>query len=63
MSGAIDEMWRVASTPPIPGMLRSITTTSGASSRTMRTASFPPAASPTILHALLFEQVAKAGAE
>ena len=34
VSGATDEMCRVASTPPIPGMLRSITTTSGASSRT-----------------------------
>ena len=29
VSGAISAMCRVASTPPIPGMLRSITTTSG----------------------------------
>src|SRR5436190_187539 len=48
VSGAIVEMWRVASTPPIPGMFRSITTTSGASSRTILSASCPAAASPTI---------------
>src|SRR4051794_3785478 len=47
VSGAIPVMWRVASTPPMPGMFRSMTTTSGASSRTIRTASAPPAASPT----------------
>src|SRR6266545_1395806 len=40
-------MWRVASTPPMPGMFRSITTTSGATSRTILSASWPAAASPT----------------
>ena len=40
-------IWRVASTPVMPGMFRSITTTSGASSRTERIASAPAAASPT----------------
>src|SRR3982750_3429684 len=41
-------MWRVASTPLIDGMFRSMTTTSGASSRTSCTASAPLAASPAI---------------
>ena len=40
-----------------------MTTTSGAVSRTARTASPPVAASPDDLHALLLEQVPQAGAE
>ncbi len=63
VSGATAEMWRVASTPPIPGMFRSMTTTSGLRSRTSLTASAPVAASPTSDDALLLEQVAEAGAE
>src|SRR5690242_10342447 len=46
VSGATAVMCRVASTPPISGMFRSMTTTSGAISRTERTASDPEAASP-----------------
>ena len=46
VSGAIPAMRRVASTPFIPGMFRSITTTSGVSSSTSWTASAPAEASP-----------------
>ena len=63
MSGAIIEIWRVASTPPIPGMFRSITTTSGASSRTARSASVAVVALADDLHALLLEQLAQPRAE
>ena len=55
-------IWRVASTPVMPGMFRSMTTTSGASSRT---------AAPRLavrgladhVDALLLEQVAETGPE
>ena len=57
VSGAIDEICRVASTPLIPGMFRSMTTTSGASSRTARNASVPFAAFADHLNALLLEQM------
>ena len=56
-------MWRVASTPFIPGMFRSITTTSGAVSRTIWRACEPPAASPTISDPLALEQVSEPGPE
>ncbi len=56
-------MCRVASTPVMPGMFRSMTTTSGADSRTCCSASEPLDASATIVDALLLEQVAEAGAE
>ncbi len=47
MPGDILTMRRVASMPFIPGMLRSITTTSGFRACVLRTASRPSAASPT----------------
>src|ERR687885_2510701 len=47
VSGASEEICRVASTPLMPGMFRSITTTSGADSLTSWTACAPPEASPT----------------
>ena len=47
----------------MPGMCRSITTTSGASSRTRRTASAPWRRLADDLDALLLEQVAQAGPE
>src|ERR687886_85951 len=46
VSGASVEICRVASTPVMPGMFRSITTTSGADSLTSWTACAPPEASP-----------------
>ena len=45
--GAMLETWRVVSTPVSPGIFRSMTTTSGASSPTRRRASRPLSASPT----------------
>ena len=59
----IAAIWRVASTPFMPGMFRSMTTTSGASSRTSGARPAPLAASPTICDALLLEQGPQAGPE
>ena len=63
MSGAIAEMWRVASTPPMPGMFRSMTTTSGCD---LADGAHRLGAGRRLaddLHALLLEQVAQACAE
>ena len=63
VSGAIAVICRVASTPVMPGMFRSMTTTSGASSRDEPQRRLAVRRLADDLDALLLEQVAQPGPE